>query len=95
METKKLEDLYNKMTKVHAKANQIFDAGSFPATLKNEYKNKVSQYDSMYESVETMKALSTKPEAKENLVEQQIEILNTRIKWELDWMNRTIKSIVD
>ncbi len=92
MDTVKLNDLYNKMMQVHEKATDVFNNESTPSMLKNEFNNKVSQYDGMYDSVVTMKEMSSKPETIDNLTSQQIEILNVRIKWELDWMSRTIKT---
>lgn len=92
MDTVKLNDLYNKMMQVHEKATDVFNNASTSSMLKNEFNNKVSQYDGMYDSVVTMKEMSSKPETIDNLTSQQIEILNVRIKWELDWMSRTIKT---
>ncbi|MBO6130245.1 MAG: hypothetical protein J6P79_15335 [Pseudobutyrivibrio sp.] len=89
----RLEELYEKMTQVHEKAENIYGQEGVPSMLKNEYRNKVSQYDNMYASIETMKQMSTKEETLENLANQQIEILNVRIKWELDWANRAVRKI--
>ncbi len=87
---KNLEKLEAKAERVHQKAQQIFEQPEISSMLKNEYKNKIDQYTSMYESIDTMKKISDKEETIANLVNQQIEILNVRIKWELDWANRAI-----
>ena len=78
-----MQELYNKMLEVHNTVDSIFKTVEVPSMLKNEYNNKVSQYENMYESVETMKAMAETDEAKEALVNQQIEILNVRMKCEV------------
>ncbi len=93
MDKKKLEDLYMNMQKIHERARIIFEQEGVPSMLKNEYKNKVSQYDGMYDSVETMKQMSSKEETIDNLINQQIEILNVRISWELDWAKRAASKL--
>lgn len=90
MENKDLKELYEKMQKVHGKALEIFNLNKASSMLKNEFRNKVSQYDSMYDSIESMKAITDKAETMENLINQQLEILNVRIKWELDWAKRAL-----
>ena len=94
MDTNKLNELLENMNKVHERAKSLFEKDEVPAMLKNEYKNKVSQYDGMYESIEMMKSMTTSSETIENLYNQQIEILNVRIKWEMDWINRTINILL-
>lgn len=89
----KLEELNTKKEMVHEKAKSLFEMENVPSMLKNEYRNKVSQYDNMYDSIENMKQLSTKEDTIENLINQQIEVLNVRIKWELDWAKRAITKI--
>ncbi|SEK58656.1 hypothetical protein SAMN02910377_01245 [Pseudobutyrivibrio ruminis] len=89
----KLEELHSKMVQVHDKAQSLFEMDNVPSMLKNEYRNKVSQYDNMYDSIETMKGLTSKEDTLENLINQQIEILNVRIKWELDWTKRVIERL--
>ena len=79
-----MQELYNKMLEVHNTVDSIFKTVEVPSMLKNEYNNKVSQYENMYESVETMKAMAETDEAKEALVNQQIEILNVRMKCEVE-----------
>lgn len=89
METK-LEELYQKKDMVHGKAAQILETQKVPSAMKNEYNNKVSQYDEMYENVESMKLLSTNQETIDNLLKQQLEILTVRINWELRWMKNVL-----
>lgn len=93
MDTTKIEELYKKMAQVHEKAVEIIDNHKISSMLMNEYNNKVNQYDDMYKSLETMKALTSKEETIDNLINQQIEALSVRIKWELDWLKRVASSI--
>ena len=81
------------MTQVHEKSVEIIDSHKISSMLMNEYNNKVNQYDDMYKSLETMKALTSKEETIDNLINQQIEALSVRIKWELDWLKRVASSI--
>ncbi|MCR5581840.1 MAG: hypothetical protein K6F66_09660 [Pseudobutyrivibrio sp.] len=83
-----LQDLLNKVAQIHSKAEIIYKEDMVPSSLKNEYRNKVSQYESMYDSVETMKQMTDSDDTMNNLINQQIEILRVRIKWELEWANR-------
>ncbi len=89
----KLKELYEKMQLVHNKSQGLFDLGTVPSMLKNEFNNKVSQYDNMYDSIETMKAMTDNQETIDNLINQQIEVLTVRIKWELDWATRAAARI--
>ena len=85
-----LNKLYGQMSSVHDKAESVFNTSKLSTMLQNEYKNKVSQYNEMYDSLEEMKSLTTNEEALENLINQQIEVLRTRIKWQVDWVGRAI-----
>ncbi|MBR5636350.1 MAG: hypothetical protein IKW81_05395 [Pseudobutyrivibrio sp.] len=93
MDKAKLEELYGKMTQVHEKAESVFNQEGVPSMMKNEFKNKVSQYDEMYENCESMKMMTSKQETIDNLINQQAEILNVRIKWELGWMKKVLEHI--
>lgn len=93
MNEEKLKELYDKMIQVHEKAESIYDKESVPSMLKNEYRNKVSQYNDMYENCQDMKLMTSKQETIDNLLNQQAEILNVRIKWELDWAKRVIERL--
>ena len=93
MNEEKLKELYDKMIQVHEKAESIYDKEGVPSMLKNEYRNKVSQYNDMYENCQDMKLMTSKQETIDNLLNQQAEILNVRIKWELDWAKRVIERL--
>ncbi len=93
MNEEKLKELYDKMTQVHEKVESIYDKEGVPSMLKNEYRNKVSQYNDMYENCQDMKLMTSKQETIDNLLNQQAEILNVRIKWELDWAKRVIERL--
>lgn len=93
MDKSKLEELYNKMSLVHEKAQSAYQQEGVPSMLKNEFNNKVSQYNEMYENCESMKLMTSKEETIDNLFNQQLEILNVRIKWELDWIKRVVASL--
>ncbi len=91
MNEEKLKELYDKMIQVHEKVESIYDKEGVPSMLKNEYRNKVSQYNDMYENCQDIKLMTSKQETIDNLLNQQAEILNVRIKWELDWAKRVIE----
>ena len=93
MNEEKLKELYDKMIQVHEKAESIYGQEGVPSMLKNEYRNKVSQYNDMYDNCESMKLMTSKQETIDNLLNQQAEILNVRIKWELDWAKRVIERL--
>ncbi|MBE5914151.1 MAG: hypothetical protein E7274_08820 [Pseudobutyrivibrio ruminis] len=93
MNEEKLKELYDKMIQVHEKVESIYDKEGVPSMLKNEYRNKVSQYNDMYENCQDMKLMTSKQETIDNLLNQQAEILNVRIKWELDWAKRVIERL--
>ncbi len=88
MENKALCDLISQADEIHKNAGEIINKGGFSPILKNEFKNKISQYEKMYESVETMKTLTENDKALERLIDQQIEILKVRIDWEQDWIKK-------
>ena len=79
-----LKDLNKKMMDVHSRVDVLFKTAKIPSMLRNEYKNKVSQYENMYDTCETMKTMVDTEDAKQQLVVQQTEILNRRIKCELE-----------
>ncbi|MCR5272677.1 MAG: hypothetical protein K6E13_06820 [Lachnospiraceae bacterium] len=91
MKTGVLNNLILQVEDIHKKAENIIGEGGFSPILKNEYKNKISQYVKMYESVETMKKMTDNAMTLERLIDQQIEILNVRIVWEKDWIKKTGK----
>ena len=93
MDNAKVQELYEKMLQVHERGQDCFSQDNVPSMLKNEYKNKVSQYDEMYENIEMMKGITTNPESIDNLLNQQHEILAVRIKWELGWIKKVLGHI--
>ncbi len=90
MNIEELNRMIDTKHKVHEKVSVIYEMGNIPAMLANEYRYKVSQYDNMYNSIETMKEMTSKKETIDNLVDQQIEVLNVRVNWELDWAKRAL-----
>ncbi|SDB12024.1 hypothetical protein SAMN02910298_00609 [Pseudobutyrivibrio sp. YE44] len=93
MDKLKLEELYSKMMQLHERAEIVFSQDGVPSMMKNEFKNKVSQYNEMYENCETMKLMTSKQETIDNLLNQQAEILNVRINWELGWVKTVLEHI--
>ena len=81
---KELQDITKQMQQVHERVDVLFKTAKVPSMLMSEYKNKVSQYENMIESVETMKKMAGSDEAVDKLIFQQKEILNRRIKCELE-----------
>ena len=81
---KELQDLTKQVMQVHDRVDVLFKTAHIPSMLMSEYKNKVSQYENMIESVETMKKMAGSDDAVEKLVFQQKEILNRRMKCELE-----------
>ena len=79
-----MKELYKKMQDVHSRVDVLFRTAKIPSMLMSEYKNKVDQYENMYDTVETMKKMVETDEAVQQLVVQQKEILNKRIKCELE-----------
>ena len=81
---KELQELQKKVNEVHSRVDVLFNTAKIPTMLMNEYKNKVSQYENMIESVEMMKNMAKTDEAVQQLIFQQKEILNKRIKCEME-----------
>ncbi len=81
---KELKDLNAQVMQVHERVDVLFRTAKVPSMLMSEYKNKVSQYENMMDSVETMKKMANSDEAVDKLVFQQKEILNRRMKCELE-----------
>ena len=79
-----LRELHKRMEEVHGRVDVLFKTAKIPSMLMSEYKNKVSQYENMIESVETMKKMANTDDAVEKLIFQQKEILNRRMKCELE-----------
>ena len=79
-----LKELKKKMEEVHGRVDVLFRTAKVPSMLMSEYKNKVDQSENMFDTVETMKKMVETNEAVDQLVVQQKEILNKRIKCELE-----------
>ena len=79
-----LRDLHKRMEEVHGRVDVLFKTAKIPTMLMSEYKNKVDQYENMFDTVETMKKMVETDEAVAQLFVQQKEILNKRIKCELE-----------
>ena len=79
-----LKELNKKMLEVHSRVDILFKTANIPSMLMNEYKNKVDQYENMFDTVETMKKMVDTDEAVQQLILQQKEILNRRIKCEME-----------
>ncbi len=79
-----LKDLSKKMEEIHSRVDVLFKTAKIPSMLMNEYNNKVYQYQNMFDTVETMKKMAESDDAVEKLIFQQKEILNRRIKCELE-----------
>ena len=79
-----------KLDESHAVAIKLFDKDGIPGPLKNEFNIKTGQYDSMFNSIEDMKSLSTKDDLINNLLQQQMEGLKVRIEWERDIIKRAL-----
>ena len=71
-----LKELQKKMMDVHSRVDVLFKTAKIPSMLMNEYKNKVEQYENMFDTCETMKKMVDTDEARQQLVVQQKEILN-------------------
>ena len=81
---KELRELYKRMEEVHGRVDVLFKTANIPSMLMSEYRNKVSQYENMFDTCETMKKMVETDEAVAQLGLQQKEILNKRIKCELE-----------
>ncbi len=91
---KELQDLNKQVMQVHERVDVLFRTAKIPSMLMSEYKNKVSQYENMIESVETMKKMAGSDDAVEKLIFQQKEILNRRMKCELELARKAQSCII-
>ncbi len=83
-----IKDTLEKLQSIHEKAAILAAQETVPGPLKNEFKIKTEQYESMFADLEMMKSLAEKPETINNVLEQEMNVLKTRIKWELDIVKR-------
>ncbi len=77
----KLQQKKSQMQALHEEVYAIFTEKNIKGALKNEYNNKITQYDNMYSSLETMKSQMT-DQAAESLINHQLTILNQRMEFE-------------
>ena len=69
------------MHALHKEVHALFIGKNIKGTLKNEYNNKLAQYDNMYSSLEAMKSQMT-DQAAESLINHQLTILSQRMEFE-------------
>ena len=77
----KLQQKKSEMQALHEEVYALFIEKNIKGALKNEYNNKITQYDNMYSSLETMKN-QMKEQAAEGLINHQLTILNQRMEFE-------------
>lgn len=80
-----IENLAAKKTEMealHEEVYSLFIEKNVQGPLKNEYNNKITQYESMYSSLEMMKNQMKEPSAAEGLINHQMTILAQRIEFE-------------
>lgn len=78
------ENLQQKQSEMHAlhkEVHALFIEKNIKGALKNEYNNKLAQYDNMYSSLEAMKSQMT-DQAAESLINHQLTILSQRMEFE-------------
>lgn len=69
------------MQALHEEVYALFIEKNIKGALKNEYNNKLAQYDNMYSSLESMKSQMT-DQAAESLINHQLTILSQRMEFE-------------
>ena len=69
------------MQTLHKEVHALFIEKNIKGALKNEYNNKITQYDNMYSSLENMKSQMT-DQAAESLINHQLTILSQRMEFE-------------
>lgn len=72
-----------KMEAIHTETSRLFEASNVTGPLLNEYKRGVEQYESMYQSIENMKMLTSKEDSVKGLINQQLKILQNRSDFEM------------
>ncbi len=78
---KQLQQKQSEMHALHKEVHALFIEKNIKGALKNEYNNKLAQYDNMYSSLETMKSQMT-DQAAESLINHQLTILSQRMEFE-------------
>ena len=75
---------------IHEKVTALFHQKQTTGEMKREFRNKTEQFREMYASMETMKEMSTKDDAKESLVKQQEVVLEHWAEFDLDFVERLL-----
>ena len=78
MNIEEMKNLMDLIEKHHERNEQAIIDGKLVGQKKQEYLRGAEQYEQMFDHLEEMKQLTNKPEAFENLMLQQHEILK---KW--------------
>lgn len=78
---KELQQKQSEMNALHKEVHALFIEKNIKGALKNEYNNKLAQYDNMYSSLEAMKSQMT-DQAAESLINHQLTILSQRMEFE-------------
>lgn len=78
---KELQQKQSEMQALHEEVHALFIEKNIKGALKNEYNNKLAQYDNMYSSLEAMKNQMT-DQAAESLINHQLTILSQRMEFE-------------
>ena len=78
---KDLQQKQSEMHALHKEVHALFIEKNIKGALKNEYNNKLAQYDNMYSSLEAMKSQMT-DQAAESLINHQLTILSQRMEFE-------------
>lgn len=78
---KELQQKQSEMQAIHEEVHALFIEKNIKGALKNEYNNKITQYDNMYSSLEAMKSQMT-DQAAESLINHQLTILSQRMEFE-------------
>lgn len=78
---KELQQKQSEMQALHEEVHALFIEKNIKGALKNEYNNKITQYDNMYSSLEAMKNQMT-DQAAESLINHQLTILSQRMEFE-------------
>ncbi len=76
-----LQQKQSEMQALHEEVYALFIEKNIKGALKNEYNNKLAQYDNMYSSLEAMKSQMT-DQAAESLINHQLTILSQRMEFE-------------
>lgn len=78
---KQLQQKQSEMQALHEEVYALFIEKNIKGALKNEYNNKLAQYDNMYSSLEAIKSQMT-DQAAESLINHQLTILSQRMEFE-------------